>query len=120
MAERRILIIDDEVEIREFFCDFLEERDFSCDVARDGLHGFEMYQKGQYDLVICDMMMPGMVGIEVLEKIKEIKADQKVLMLTGVREASLVKRAEELGCSFYLNKPVGLDELEEKINECFE
>ena len=118
MARGKILIIDDEIEVREFFQDFFEDRDFQVTVAKNGIKGCESFEEGEFDLVICDMMMPGMIGIEVLERVKKKKPDQRMIMLTGVSEASMVEKANALGCSHYLNKPVSLDELEEKVNEC--
>jgi two-component system, OmpR family, response regulator VanR len=119
MARGKILLIDDEEQIREFLKDFFEDRDYNVETAFDGLAGFEKFKAGSYDLVVCDMIMPNMIGNEVLRRIKEIKPDQKVIMMTGVREDSMVQKAKDLGCYLYLNKPVRLSELEAKVAECF-
>ena len=120
MARGKILIIDDEIEVREFFQDFFEDRDFEVTAASNGRRGVEIFGQGEFDLIICDMMMPGMIGLEVLEHVKKIKQDQRIIMLTGVSEKSMVERAEALGCSHYLNKPVSLDALEKQVNACLE
>lgn len=119
MARGKILIIDDEMEVRDFFQDFFEDRDFEVVAAKNGIKGCECFEQEEFDLVLCDMMMPGMIGIEVLEKMKAQKPAQRVIMLTGVSEASMVEKAKALGCSHYLNKPVSLAQLEEKVDECF-
>lgn len=118
MARGKILIIDDEIEVREFFQDFFEDRDFLVTAAKNGVKGCECFEADEFDLVLCDMMMPGMIGIEVLERIKAKKPDQLIIMLTGVSEASMVEKANALGCSHYLNKPVSLDQLEQTVDEC--
>ncbi len=119
MARGKILLIDDEIEVREFVKDFFEDRDFNVEVASDGLEGIEKFEKGQFDLVVCDMLMPKMIGTGVLKKIKEIKPEQKVIMMTGVKEDSMVEKAKALGCHHYLIKPVRLSELDARVSECF-
>ena len=115
----RILLIDDELDIRSYMQDHFEDRGYQVDTAGDGLEGVEKFEKNPYDLVVCDMMMPKLIGIEVLRRIKQKKADQRVIMLTGVKEESMVARAKELGCLHYLIKPFSLRTLEEKVAECF-
>ena len=115
----RILLIDDEYEIRDFMKDFFEERGYRVEVAGDGLEGVEKFsQGGDYDLVLCDMMMPKLLGVDVLKKIKETRPAQKVIMITGVREASMVQKAKDLGCLHYLNKPFSLNDIAERVAEC--
>ena len=115
----RILIIDDEDFIRSFMKDFFEDRGYNVDTAEDGVEGVEKFTKGTYDLVMTDMMMPKMLGLEVLRRVREIKPDQKMIMMTGVKEASMVEKAKALGCQHYLTKPVQLAELEARVAECF-
>lgn len=119
MAAGKILIIDDDEGIREFLKMFFEDRDYQVDTAPDGLRGWNQYQEGQYELVLCDMLMPQMIGNQVLERIKQKNPDQKVIMMTGVKEDSMMATAKKLGCHFYLTKPVKLAELEARIAECF-
>jgi DNA-binding response OmpR family regulator len=119
MARGKILIIDDEMEIRDFVKDFLEDREFDVTTAPNGEKGVEIFKPGLFDLVICDMLMPRMIGIEVLRRIKEVAPDQTVIMMTGVKEASMMEKAKQLGCHLYLTKPVGLNDLEARVNECF-
>jgi two-component system, NtrC family, nitrogen regulation response regulator NtrX len=116
----KILVIDDEPGIREFMKMYFEERDYNVDIASDGQEGVELFEKGSYDLVLCDMLMPRMIGIQVLERIRTAKPDQKVIMMTGVKDETMVNKAKSLGCHLYLNKPVKLQELESRVAECFE
>ena len=119
MPSKKLLLIDDDLGIRGFLRDFFEDRGFDVEVAGDGAEGWEKFQKGQYDLVLCDMLMPKMIGVEVLRRIKETKPDQKVIMMTGVKEESMIEKAKSLGCHLYLNKPVRLTELEKHVLDCF-
>lgn len=119
MSVGKILIIDDDAGIREFLQMFFEDREYQTDIAFDGQDGIEKFEKSpSYDLVLCDMLMPRMIGINVLKKIKEIKPSQPVIMMTGVKEETMVATAKSLGCQFYLTKPVKLGELEARVNEC--
>jgi DNA-binding response OmpR family regulator len=115
-----ILLIDDELDVRQFLCDFLEDRDFQIETAPNGEEGVKKFEQGRFDLVICDMLMPKMIGLEVLKRIRALRPGQKVIMMTGVKEESMVAKARGLGCQFYLTKPVRLDDLEQKIQECFQ
>ena len=119
MASGNILIVDDDFAIRDFMRDFFEDRDFNVVMAENGLTGWEEFQKGTFDLVLCDMLMPKMIGVEVLRRIKEAKPDQKVIMMTGVKEESMIEKSKNLGCHLYLNKPVRLTELEKHVLDCF-
>jgi len=119
MGKGRILLVDDEVEIRGFLQDYFEDRDYDTVVASDGLEGVEKFESGSFDLVLLDMMMPKLQGIDVLKRIKEAKPEQRVIMLTGVKEESMIEKAKALGCDHFMNKPVRLQELEERVNECF-
>ena len=119
MVSPRILLIDDELPIRQFMQDFFEDREYTVDVAGDGLEGVELFQKNAYDLVMCDMLMPKLIGLEVLRQIRKEKPSQKFIMITGVKEESMVAKAQVLGCSFYLNKPFSLSDLEERVRQCF-
>lgn len=119
MGRGHILIVDDEMEIRDFLRDFFEDREFNVEVAPDGEHAIEVFKKGSFDLVISDMLMPRMIGIELLRRIREIKPDQRVMLMTGVKEKSMVEKAQKLGCHLYLTKPVSLAELEARVDECF-
>ncbi len=117
--QKKILLVDDEIEIRQFLQVYFEDRDFTVEIASDGVEGFEKFQKGGFDLVVSDMLMPKMIGTELLRKIKETKPDQRVIMMTAVKEDSMVQKARALGCQHYLTKPVRLADLEAKVSECF-
>lgn len=115
----KILVIDDDPGIREFIKMYFEDREYNVDIAADGQEGVDLFAKNSYELVLCDMLMPRMIGIQVLERIKTAKPDQKVIMMTGVKDETMTAKAKSLGCLLYLNKPVKLQELEARVTECF-
>ncbi len=78
-----ILVIDDERSIRNTLKEILEYEKFTVELAEHGLEGLEMYKKGGYDIVLCDIKMPEMDGLEVLEKIFEEEGDAQVIMISG-------------------------------------
>ena len=119
MARGKILLIDDDTGILGFLQDYFQDRDFAVEVAGDGVEGLEKFKKGKFDLILCDMLMPKMLGIEVLKRVKEASPDQRVMMMTGVTEKSMMEKAKALGCYLYLTKPVQLAELEMRVSECF-
>jgi len=78
-----ILVIDDERSIRNTLKEILEYEKFTVDLAEHGLEGLEMVEKNNYDIVLCDIKMPEMDGLEVLEKIFELEGDAQVIMISG-------------------------------------
>ena len=119
MAGKNILVIDDEASIREFIKDFFEDRGFNVEIASDGIEGIDKCLKGEFDLVLTDMLMPKLIGLEVLRRIKAARPEQKVIVMTGVKERSMADRAKEIGCHSYLTKPIQLAELVKRVAECF-
>ncbi|MFW5804057.1 MAG: response regulator, partial [bacterium] len=75
----KLLVIDDEQSIRDTLKEILEYENYKVELAEDGIKGLEMFKKGGCDLVLCDIKMPRMDGIEVLEKIFEISTDTPVV-----------------------------------------
>ena len=119
MPTGKILLIDDDLAIRGFLQDFLEDRGFNVEIAGDGAEGVEKFKAGNFDLIVCDMLMPKMIGLDVLKHVKEIKPAQPIIIMSGVKEESMIEKAKALGCKLYLSKPVQLKELEVRIQECF-
>lgn len=106
----RVLIIDDERSIRNSLRDILEYEKFSVDDAEDGITGLEKIKNSTYDLILCDIKMPKMDGIEVLEKIMEI-SDVPVVMISGHGTIETAVEAIKLGAFDYISKPLDLNRL---------
>ncbi len=107
----KILVIDDERPIRNALRDILEYEKFVISEAADGNEGLELLKKSQYDLVLCDIKMPKMDGIEVLEKIMEIQPDVPVIMISGHADIDTAVGAIKKGAYDFIQKPLDLNRL---------
>ena len=79
----KILVIDDERSIRNTLKEILEYEKFTVDLAENGIEGLEKYKAGNYDIVLCDIKMPEMDGLEVLEKLFQEEGEAQVIMISG-------------------------------------
>lgn len=107
----KILVIDDEKAIRNTLKDILEVEGYSVDVAEDAHTGLEMFGNGAYDLVLCDIKMPQMDGIEVLEKLQECQPDVPVVMISGHGNIDTAVDAIKKGAYDFIEKPLDLNRL---------
>src|SRR5216683_7119184 len=107
----RILVVEDEDKVSRFVVKGLTAERFAVDVARDGKSGWELAQTYQYDLIILDLLLPGLTGSEVLHRIRKAKSQVPVLILTA--RDSLGDKVEhfEAGADDYLTKPFAFAEL---------
>lgn len=103
----RILVIDDERAIRNTLKEILEFEGYTVDVAEDGKAGIEAVRKQPYDLVYCDVKMPGMDGIEVLEQVE----DTTFIMISGHATVETAVEALKKGAFDFLEKPIDLNRL---------
>jgi two-component system, response regulator, stage 0 sporulation protein F len=86
MKTIKLLIVDDEENIRILFKEELEDEGYEVDMAANGYEALEKFKKGTYDLIILDIKMPGMDGIQVLNEIKNINKDQPVVLCSAYGE----------------------------------
>ena len=113
---KRILAVDDEASIRELLEDFLAFQGYDVDTASSGQEALVAIETKAPELVIMDIKMPGMSGLEVLRKIKALNADIGVIMLSAVGDLAPIQEARHLGADFYLQKPVNLNQLQEMLH----
>ena len=106
-----ILVIDDEVGMREGCRRALTPQGFQVDVAEHGVEGLRKLREGHYDLVLLDAMMPGMSGLELLERIQESDPSIICIMITGYATVDLAAQAMKQGAHDFLPKPFTADEL---------
>lgn len=107
----KILIIDDERAIRNSLKDILEMEKYEVDAAEDGMQGLEMLSSKSYDVILCDIKMPQMDGIEVLGKIMEGDFDTPVIMISGHGTIDTAVEAIKKGAFDYIEKPPDLNRL---------
>ncbi len=109
----KILIIEDEAAIRRVLTKIIAEENDSYEVenAEDGIEGLEKIVKADFDLVLCDIKMPKMDGVEVLEKIKKLKPEIPVVMISGHGDLDTAVNTMRLGAFDYISKPPDLNRL---------
>ena len=114
---KKLLIVDDEAEICEFLKSFFEDRDFKVAVANDGAKALEQVALFQPEVVLLDIQMPGMDGLQTLKKIKEMHPRVKVIMVTAVETQEKIEEAMRLGADNYITKPLSLEYLEKDVQD---
>ncbi len=107
----KILIIDDERSIRNTLKDILEYESHEVVLAADGIEGLKILEKDKFDIILCDIKMPQMDGIEVLVRIKEMGIDSSVVMISGHGTLENAVDAIRKGAYDYLEKPLDLNKL---------
>jgi len=109
----KILIIEDEAAIRRVLNKIISEENetYHVEEAADGLAGLEMIKNNDYDLVLCDIKMPKMDGVEVLEKTKKIKPEVPIVMISGHGDIDTAIQTMRLGAFDYISKPPDLNRL---------
>ncbi|PTX18321.1 DNA-binding NtrC family response regulator [Pontibacter mucosus] len=107
----KILIIDDERAIRSTLKEILEFENYNVDEAEDGEKGLQLLGKSKYDVVLCDIKMPGMDGIEVLEKAMEMTPDTPFIMVSAHGTIDTAVEATKKGAYDFLQKPPDLNRL---------
>lgn len=107
-----VLVVDDEDSIRQALERFVTRLGYRAVMARDGITALERVAQNHFDLILCDVRMPGVSGVELVPKVLERDPDVAILMLTAVDEPRTAVECLKLGAYDYLIKPVDLDELE--------
>ncbi|MDP1744126.1 MAG: sigma-54 dependent transcriptional regulator [Bacteroidota bacterium] len=108
---KKLLIIDDEKSIRKALREILEYEKYQVDEAVDGSEGLSMIQKDKYDIILCDIKMPKMDGIEVLDKIMQLSCDTPVIMISGHGNIETAVEAVKKGAFDFIAKPLDLNRL---------
>ncbi len=111
----RLLIVEDDEDIRELLRDSLEECGYTIDTASDGAEGLKKVRAGAFDLVITDLNMPNLGGLELIAAIRDEALGPEVLVLSANGEISRAVEAMRLGASNYLVKPVDLTHLASEV-----
>ncbi|MFH0883244.1 MAG: sigma-54 dependent transcriptional regulator, partial [bacterium] len=115
-----ILLIDDDVKLTESIVLNVGEERYDWRVAHDGNEGLKLLEEMEPDLVISDIRMPNLDGISLLERVKKIRSDLPVIMITAYEDMETTIRAMQLGAFEYVRKPIDPDELELVIDRALE
>ncbi len=120
MKDFKVLVVDDEKDFLEMTVNRMLKRNLSCEGAASGEEAVEKIANGRFDVVLLDVKMPGMDGIETLREIKKLKPLVEVVMLTGHASVESGIDGMKLGAFDYLMKPIELDTLLEKLESAYD
>lgn len=115
--EKKILIIDDEKNLLKVLSDFLTRNGFQVQTAQEGGKGIDLYQKEHFDVVVLDLKLPDIDGVELLKELQKINSLLKVVVLTGYSEVKTYLATMESGACEYMSKPVDLELFKDVIDQ---
>ena len=107
----KILVVDDEEYICEILHEFLSLQGYQVDTAANGEDALKKYEADLPDVVLLDIKMPGMGGVDILRRIKEIDSKPGIVMLSAFGDEETVNEVLQMGADYYLQKPVEFDRL---------
>ena len=115
--QAKVLLVDDEEDFIKSLSDRLEIRGLTVSTSGSGVEALDLVSEQKFDMVVLDLSMPGMNGIEVLKKIKQESPDTEIIMLSGHATIKDSTEAMKLGAEDFLEKPLDLQKLLQKIAE---
>jgi two-component system response regulator (stage 0 sporulation protein F) len=114
----KILVVDDQFGIRRLLVETFKEDQHEVEMAEDGAEALRLFIAFEPDLILMDMRMPGMDGIETLEQIRALGCRVAVIMMTAYEDIhNNIEQAKDLGILYYVDKPFDLFELRERVKE---
>ena len=116
----KVLVVDDEEDYLDTLVERLRTRDVDATPAADGERALETLAGGSFDVVVLDVGLPGLGGLEVLEQIKQRYPAIQVLMLSGHADVKLAVRGMDAGAFDYIVKPIRIEELVYRIEDAFQ
>lgn len=112
---KKILVIDDEMDMGEIVKDYLEEYGYETMIAVEAVQGLEIVEKEKPQVILLDVLMPEISGIECLQKIKEVSPEAIVIIVSGMQDEQIAKEAIRYGAYDYITKPFDLEYLRTSI-----
>jgi DNA-binding response OmpR family regulator len=114
---KRVLVADDSETVTTVLVTALELEGYEVETARNGVEAYEMGISGRYDLVILDQLMPGMLGLEIIDRWQEEGHEIQTIMLSGVDDERTVVNSFESGAVDFIRKPFRLPELLARVRQ---
>lgn len=116
----RVMVVDDEENIREVLSNYLESMNYEVDTAEDGQDALNKFSKGDFDLIISDLLMPNIDGLELLKRVRNIDKEVIFLMITGYPSIETAVDAIKKGAYDYITKPFHMEDVKLRIERAFE
>lgn len=113
----KILIVDDQYGIRILLNEVFQKEGYETYQAANGFQAIDIVLNDRPDLVVLDMKIPGMDGIEILKRVKEIDKDIKVILMTAYGELDMIQEAKDLGALMHFAKPFDIDEIRQAVRK---
>ncbi|MEC2285775.1 sporulation initiation phosphotransferase Spo0F [Bacillus velezensis] len=117
MMNEKILIVDDQYGIRILLNEVFHKEGYQTFQAANGIQALDIVTKERPDLVLLDMKIPGMDGIEILKRMKMIDESIRVIIMTGYGELDMIKESKELGALTHFAKPFDIDEIRDAVKK---
>ncbi|TET12839.1 sigma-54-dependent Fis family transcriptional regulator [Candidatus Aerophobetes bacterium] len=118
--QKNILLVDDDMSVRTVFSSVLRREGYRVNTVKDGYEAIKVVEEKDFDLALVDLMMPGLDGIQVLERIKSRRPEIRVVIYTGYGSVPTVVEAMRKGAVDYLAKPFSPDELKAGVKKALE
>jgi DNA-binding NtrC family response regulator len=120
MNAKKILVVDDEPGVLDYFSRILAAPEYEVHGATGGQEALDKLAGNGFDMLILDLVMPGMDGMEVLRKVRETRKDLIVLVITGYPSEETTRESLDRGCIDYIQKPFDHEEIKNLIKDVFE
>ncbi|MEF3255537.1 MAG: response regulator [Deferribacterales bacterium] len=119
MSEKdvKILIVDDEEHTRLGYAEVLRLEGYDVDVAENGREALRKLETTDFDVVVTDLRMPEMDGMALINSIRTLKKEQKIIIITAFGTFKTYKQAKDVGVTLFLNKPVRAKDLKEAVSQ---
>lgn len=117
VAGRKLLIVDDQKGVRRLLEELFEKEGYEVSVASDGRESLDRVKESMPDLILMDMKMPNMNGLEASQEIFKINPDIPIIMMTAYGEMEVVQKALEIGVKRYITKPFDIVDLRNLVSE---
>ncbi|KNZ69784.1 response regulator receiver protein [Thermincola ferriacetica] len=115
-----LLVVDDQIGVRRLLFEAFRQDDYNVELAGSGLEAIDKIKQKKPDVILMDMKMPGMNGLETLKEIKKLDFNPNIIMMTAYGEVDIVSEAMNLGVKEYVTKPFDINELREMVKKVVE
>lgn len=117
--KKRILVVEDDEEMRSLLKDFIVEEGFETDSVSNGSEAFRKLVKEPFDLIITDVRMPGLTGLDILPGMRKLQPGAAIIVITAFGSEEVQRKAFERGATAYLEKPIQFPKLRTLIHDMF-